>query len=255
MPTSPEDRLASRRPPAETHLAFARRALGDLLVELDQRNESRLPAEDKLSAELGLSRQTVRSALQAMQFEGKIVRVHGSGTFLNRHALSIEANLAEDLPFLEVIRQLGRSPSLEVIRMETSELDGRAARRLDVAEDEEAVTIDRLFSADEEPAVLSRDFIPLARLRARTDDWTPEGSTFAFLERWANTSIRYSVATIRAVSPPSTVSSALELPPGAPSLLLDHLHLDDRDQPVAVTHAYVRDDRIPFSVVRTGQGR
>lgn len=224
-------------------------------MELDQRDESRLPAEDRLSTELGISRQTVRSALQAMQFEGKIVRVHGSGTFINRHALSIEANLAEDLPFLDVIRHLGRTPTLEVVGLATASLDVRTATRLEAAEDDEVVTIDRLFRADAEPAVLSRDVVPLARLRAGIDDLTPEGSTFAFLERWAATSIRYSVAAIRAVSPPPSVTRALALPPGGPSLLLDHLHLDDHDRPVAVTHAYVRDDRIPFSVVRTGQGR
>ena len=60
--------------------------LGRLVAELADRGVTRLPPEDQLSTQLHVSRPTVRSALLALQKEGKIQRVHGRGTFINVYA-------------------------------------------------------------------------------------------------------------------------------------------------------------------------
>ena len=43
--------------------------------------DSRLPTEHELAAQLGVSRPTVRQALDLLAREGMVVRVKGSGTF------------------------------------------------------------------------------------------------------------------------------------------------------------------------------
>ena len=50
----------------------------------------KLPSENELSAEYGVSRQTVRKALQILQNEGYIYAEHGRGTFCSemlRHTM------------------------------------------------------------------------------------------------------------------------------------------------------------------------
>jgi GntR family transcriptional regulator len=241
-----------RRASHETHYEQAKQALEDLAVELAKLGKTRLPAEDRLADEIGFSRPTVRSALLAMQMEGKVLRLHGVGTFINRHVFDIKANVAEDLPFLEVIERLGYEASLDIVRLADEPIPASIARRCGVPDERHGIVIDRLFRASGKPAVLSRDYVPSSFLVAPVAELTAERSTFCFLRRWSGRPIRYSVAEIRALAAPEHVATPLELAAGDAVLLLDHLHIDENDEVVGITQAYVNDDIVGFSVVRSG---
>ena len=246
--------IARPRPQHATHYEQAKRDLEALARSLADSGERKLPAEDRLAAEIGFSRPTVRSALLALQMEGKVLRLHGVGTFINHHALDIQANLAEDLPFLEVIERVGYEARLDIVRLAEEALPAPIIDRLGDLESDRGIVIDRLFRASGVPAVLSRDYVPVQHLATPASDLTAERSTFAFFRRWAGHTIRYSVAQIRALAAPDHVADALELPPGEPVLMLDHHHIDPEDRAIGATEAYVRDDIIGFAVVRTGSG-
>jgi len=265
--------------PRETHYQQALEGLQRLLTQLAERGETRLPPEDQLAATLGFSRPTVRSALLALQTQGKVHRVHGLGTFINRHTLRMGANLAEDRPFLDVIAGLDHAATVEILRIAVEPLDpsviarlasdpatgpdgtapsGRNGRAGTAARPGErsGVVIERLFRASGVPAVLSRDLLPTDRMRVAPRAIDPERldagrSTFAFLLASAGVQVRYSVARIRAVGASEHVAAALDVALGTPVLLLDHLHIDGEDRPVAVTEAYIDQDVVPFSQVRT----
>ena len=51
----------------------------------------KLPSENELSAEYGVSRQTVRKALQILQNEGYIYAEHGRGTFCSENVTAHDA--------------------------------------------------------------------------------------------------------------------------------------------------------------------
>lgn len=244
--------VSRRRPTYETHYEQAKRDLEALALRLAAGGRSRLPPEDQLADEIGFSRPTVRSALLALQMEGKVLRRHGVGTFINHHALGIRANLAEDLPFLEVIERLGFESSLEIVRLAEEPFTDRVQERIGSSGASTGVVIDRLFRASARPAVLSRDYVPTAILTAPMADLTAEHSTFAFIRRWTQRVVRYSVTSIRSLAVDDHVARALGLAPGTPVLMLDHQHIDDHESVVGVTEAFVNDDLIPFSVVRSG---
>lgn len=242
-----------RRPAYDTHYEQAKQDLEALAAKLAAQGESRLPAEDRLADEIGFSRPTVRSALLAMQMEGKVLRLHGVGTFINRHALAIRANLAEDLPFMQVLENLGYEPELDILRLAQERLPDDVLERCGDPASPDGVIVDRVFRASGRPAVLSRDHVPLERLLVPARELSAERSTFAFMRRWSGRTIRYSVAAIRAIAAPPEVATALELDEGAPVLLLDHQHIDQDDQALCVTRSYLRDGLIDFSMVRTGK--
>lgn len=247
---TPATILTSPAPYARVKQAVVERALALIGNGVD-----RLPAEEELSKQLGVSRATLRSALLALQLEGKISRLHGVGTLINRHALGIGANLAEDLPFLEVIERSGATPAIEIARMEPAPLPQAVAQRLGLAAGEPAMVIERLFRASGHPVVLSRDHVPEQLVRAGGDPGEAGSSVFAFLRDRTGRSVRYSVAHIGAVAASDAVGRLLEVDTGAPLLVLDHLHIDERDHPVAVTEAFVRSDRLGFAVVRAARER
>ncbi len=246
-----EDDGRAGRPNHRSHFERAKLALEELALRRAAEGSSRLPAEDRLAEETGFSRPTVRSALLALQKEGKVLRQHGVGTFINRHALGIRANLAEDQPFLSVIEQLGYEPTLDIVGLAETPLPDDISARCGLPEGADTIAIDRLFSASDTPAVVSRDYVPTHHLGVPVTEVSAERSTFAFIRRWTPYEVRYSVATLYATDARDDVATMLGVEPGTAVLTMEHRHIDERDEVVGVTVAHVRNDLIRFSIVRT----
>lgn len=229
----------------------AKSRLQHLVAGLAARGEGRLPSEDQLSAELGVSRATLRSALLSLQMEGKVQRVHGRGTFINRHAVRIAANLAEDRPFVDLLRDVGHDPTVASTVQPVTDLAGALCALLGWDGPRPVVPVERVFRVAGAPAVYLVDHVPVDLLVTDVDGLTGEDSSFAFLARHTGYEVRYSVADIVPVTADETVAACLEVDLGHPLLLLLHTHLDVDDRPLAVTQAFVNDRYLKFSVVRT----
>src|SRR3954465_9300425 len=67
----------------------------------------RLPPEQELSGQLGISRGTLRTALGRLEKTGEIVRRQGSGTYVG-HARSVAGRLDEGLEKLVSYSELAR---------------------------------------------------------------------------------------------------------------------------------------------------
>lgn len=228
--------------------------LNRFAAALAAEGERRLPPEDQLSSRLGVSRATIRSALQSLEKEGKIARRHGSGTFINSHTLGLKANLTEDRSFVELLGNLGYTPTIRPLRIYPTGLPEDIASRLTVPAGEDAYVVERVYEASGEPAIMAIDYVPQRLfLSDAPAELRSEQSTFAFLRRYTGRDTRYSVAGIVPVLPDEVVCAALNVPPSQPLLLLDHTHIDTDDEPIGVTRAYVNDRYLRFSVTRTLQ--
>lgn len=232
---------------------LAKQHLRQLISALAARNERRLPAEEELSKQLGVSRSTLRTALLSLQKEGVLQRVHGVGTFVNQNTLGIKANITHDRPFIELLAQNGYEPSVRSLSIRTERLAQPRLGRLQLDTNEEQVClIERLFEASGQPAVIAFDYVPLRYLTAPLERVQGESSIFTFARQWCGRKIIYSVADIIPTLPEPRVEEVLRIPPTEPLLLLDHIHVAEGDQPVALTRAFVHSHYLRFSVVRTG---
>lgn len=229
----------------------AKGRLQHLVAALAAQGDSRLPSEDQLSADLGVSRATLRSALLSLQKEGKVQRLHGRGTFINRHAMRIDANLAEDRPFIDLLRDVGHDPTVTSAVRPVAPLPAPLCGLLGWDAPRPVCQVQRVFRVEGAPAVFLVDHVPTDLVVTAAGELTGEESSFAFLRRHTGSEVRYSVADIVPVTADDDVARCLEVAPGHPLLLLLHTHLDDDDRPLAVTQAFVNDRYLKFSVVRT----
>ena len=229
----------------------AKEALRDAIVRLGRSGRLRLPSEAELTSELGVSRATIRSVLQSLQKEGYIRRLHGQGTFINRHTIGIGPNLSEARPFVDLIAEAGMQPAARTIDQRVVVLHAELAVSLELSPGDEALRIERVFMADERPAVHSVDYVPVQLLGGEPEQRSPRQSTFEFVEVNVGLPVCYSVAEVRAALPPESVAKALETAPGQPMLCLRHTHVRSDELPVAVTVVHVNDAILRFSVVRT----
>lgn len=140
----------------------AEEALHTWLLSGHHRLGDRLPPEQDLAAMLGVSRGTLRTALQRLEAAGEIVRRQGSGTFVGH--IPRNTVLDEGLERLESYSSLARGRGVKLtvaeLRIEAVPLDARAAETLDVEVGTIATAITRLLLADGVPAALMEDTIP-----------------------------------------------------------------------------------------------
>lgn len=229
---------------------YVRSELRDLVEQHAASGVSRLEPEDELATRFGVSRATVRSALSSLQKEGVVQRVHGQGTFINRHALGIRANIARDWPFVDLIEQLGHVPRARVESLTVAPLPAELTEPLALESGEDACVVVRVFEASGDPAVLCVDYVPGRHLTTDVADLCGEESVFDFLRRHTGRVVRYSVAEIVPTVATPDIAEGLRVESGEPLLLLCHTHVDTSDRPLAFTRAYVNDRHIRFAVVR-----
>ncbi|MGW4486614.1 GntR family transcriptional regulator [Amycolatopsis sp. NPDC004368] len=225
--------------------------LREVIKRLGEAGRLRLPSEAELSAALGVSRATLRSALQSLQKEGRIRRLHGHGTFINRHALGLGANLAEAGAFMDLLAEAGHPASVRTADRRVVRLEAETAASLEIPAGEQALRIERVFAAAGAPAVHSVDHFPVRLLGDDPLALEPLQSTFEFVERHIGSPVCYSVAEVRPVLPPPEVAAALNIPVTRPLLRLRHTHIHADERPVAVTIVHVNDEYLRFSVIRT----
>jgi GntR family transcriptional regulator len=243
--------ISPGRPLRRDSYHHAKFELDRIIGELAARQQGRLPSEAELADRLEVSRATVRSALLSLQKEGKIQRLHGRGTFINRHAFAVAANLGLDRPFLTLLEELGHEVAVHHRGSRTEALEPEVLDALDLAEPGNACLIERLFTASGRPAVLTIDVIPSGYLLGGAESVDGAASIFDFVGRNTGRQVRYSVADIIPVVATRQTAEALQVRPGTPLVLLRHVHIDQDDRPIAFTRAFINDEILRFSVVRT----
>jgi GntR family transcriptional regulator len=163
---------AAEAPERRSLVDVAEQALRDWLVPGRHRPGDRLPPEHDLAAMLGVSRGTLRMALERLQDAGEIVRRQGSGTFVGRVA-ELPA-FSEGLEVLESYASLAarRRVALGVrdLTIEERPLEEEFAAGLGLDAGTPTTTVLRTLLADGVPAARMRDIVhPDVPLPAREE--------------------------------------------------------------------------------------
>jgi GntR family transcriptional regulator len=139
----------------------AERALRNWLAPGRYRQGDRLPPEHEVAAMLGVSRGTLRSALQRLEESGEIVRRQGSGTFVGRMAVptAFGERLERLEPYSSVAHRRGLQLSSEDVKIEHRAVGGEAGEALGLAPDAPALTVSRTLVAGGAPVAVMFDVV------------------------------------------------------------------------------------------------
>jgi GntR family transcriptional regulator len=187
----------------------------------------RLPPERELAAEHGVSRMTVRQALQTLESRGLLRRAIGrsGGSFVAQPKL--ERDLGTFSGLSEQLRRQGVEAGARVV----------SARAVDGE-----LEIVRVRLADGEPFALERSRFPAARFDGLLElDLT--GSLYALLaERFDAAPVR-AVERIEPVLADADEADALGVEPGTPLMLVDRIAHDADGLVVETARDVFRGDR------------
>lgn len=120
---------------------------------------SRLENEISLSERLGLSRPTVRRAIQELVDKGLLVRRRGIGTQVVHGSVARQIELTSLYDDLE---RSGRVPSTRVLDLTPVRATTAVATQLGVEPETEVLRLRRLRLADEVPIAVLENYLPMA---------------------------------------------------------------------------------------------
>jgi GntR family transcriptional regulator len=121
----------------------------DLVLDLVDQLEvgQAIPSERQLSSELGVSRLTVRAALEDLVREGYLVRRRGAGTFVSEPKITQELTMTS---FTDDMRERGMRPASRTLELRIAPAGARLGRLLRVSPSEPVMIARRLRLADGE---------------------------------------------------------------------------------------------------------
>ena len=139
----------------------AEEALRAWLVPGRHRSGDRLPPEHDLAAMLGISRGTLRTALERMEATGEIVRRQGSGTFVGEMArpAALDEGLERLEPYSSIAKGRGRRLTVSELRIGEAAASAEVAAALGVEPGTAVTEIHRVLFADGEPAAHMVDLL------------------------------------------------------------------------------------------------
>ncbi len=217
---------------------------------------ARLPNEEELSESLGVSRTTLREALQGLAEEGLILRRHGHGTFVNQRPLQLKNSLDLNFGVTDLIRATGHTPGTRDVVVHTQPARQYVASRLGIAPEDEVLSIERVRLADSRPVIFSIDILPMALLETLTYEVTElyTGSLYQFLAQRAGLTIHHGIAQIQPLVAEAWLARKLDLSPGALLLYLEQVDYTPDQKPVLFSQEYHVPNAFEFTIYRRGPG-
>ena len=199
-----------------------------------------IPSERQLSSDLGVSRLTVRAALDDLVREGLLVRRHGSGTFVSEPKIAQELTMTS---FTEDMQRRGMVPASRTLDLRIAPAGAHLGRLLHVSPSEPVVIIDRLRFAD-------RETMAIETLHVR-ESLVP-GLSAADLERQSFYELlleRYGIdvvggmQTIEPTVTNETESDALGVPLHSPAFVFERTTRSSSGEIVEYVRSIYRGDR------------
>ncbi|GGP38726.1 GntR family transcriptional regulator [Streptomyces abikoensis] len=202
---------------------------------------SLLGNEIELAGRLGLSRPTVRQAIQSLVDKGLLVRRRGVGTQVVHSQVKRPLELSSLYDDLE---EAGQKPATRVLRRVVEPATARVAAALGVAEGADVLLVERLRLAHGEPMAALRNHLPVGLLDL--DDEALERTGLYRLMRMAGITLHSARQTIGARAASPAEGELLAEPEGAPLLTMERTTFDDTGRAVEFASHLYRASRYAF---------
>ncbi|MGW2478013.1 GntR family transcriptional regulator [Streptomyces sp. NPDC001665] len=221
----------------------------ELLALIDEGLEPHtpLPSERELMQQYGVSRMTVRRALERLAQENRVYRVQGAGTFVADPSTITKSIYLTS--FSEDIRSRRMKPASQLLLLERAEADVACARDLFLAPGSPVVHLERLRLADGEPMCLENVWLPETLVPGLVEQGDPQ-SLYSWLERAGATPDRAD-QTIKATVLGSREAELLSVPAQFPALQVERITRDIRGRAVERAVSLYRADRYDYRLTIT----
>jgi len=233
----------------DNHLPYYSQ-LKRIIIDFIEREEltanEKLPPEKDLGRHFGVSRITVRKALDELEKEGYINKVQGKGTFVSHEV--IKQDLLKFYSFTEEMKKEGKEPSSRVLDFKVGHVDSKITSKLRSGQGEKVLIITRLRLADSKPMMLETSYLPHNMFPNITREEVNNNPLYDILRKKYNVTFSRAEEVFTSTSLTKRESEILNSTKGRPAILLERItHSDNRI--IEYTKSVVRGDKFKFRVV------
>jgi GntR family transcriptional regulator len=181
-----------------------------------------IPTEGELGESYGLSRITVRRAVQTLVDQGVLIRRQGKGTFVARRVPRIEYAIDQFGPFVDAFTQASETVSISVLQFRWIHEAIPSVFR----EREAALAYTRLYETQGKAHALLEIYLPhgLGRRVARED--TETMGSYQILQEKLGVHPVHAEFLISSELPDQALAQTLSISPSTPVLVLERVSYD-----------------------------
>jgi GntR family transcriptional regulator len=213
----------------------------DLIEELDVGEA--IPSERQLSADLGISRLTVRAALDDLAREGYLVRRRGAGTFVSEPKIAQELTMTS---FTDDMRRRGMRPASRTLEVRISPAGARLGRLLHVSPSEPVFVARRLRLADGDSMAIETLHVRESHVPGLSARDLEERSFYEILKDRYGIEIVGGTQTIEPTVTDEEESAALGVPLHSPAFRFERITQSETGEIVEFVESIYRGDRYRF---------
>ena len=205
----------------------------------------KLPTEGEISTLFGVSRITVRRALDDLAQSGRIFRQQGKGSFVSFNRADMQLNRL--IGFSEEMRRLGMEPSTKLIDYSVQTPAEETAKALGIGAGQKVCVFERLRFADNKPMALERVHMPF-HLFSGIDREDMTGSLYKLLSERYQCKAESAKQSIYASAVNKYMAGLLEISQGTPVLQISRTTYDQNGNPFEYVLSAYRGDKYVFNV-------
>jgi len=238
-----------------TSLAYrAREAILHSILER-RFEDSRLPPENELADMLGVSRTTVRSALQSLEQHGVLTRSPRRGTQVHGRLSPSMVALQRLIGFTRLLEEQGYTVETVTTPNLTPDVPDEVASALGTSSGVPVYAISRLFFASGRPAIWVINYIASDLFAQTPSDAQLAQSPFDMRELLVGGPVDHAVVELVPSQANDEVVKQLELKPAEAYLLVKETHYSVTGVVLGFSLIHVNDHFVRFRLYRGGDGR
>lgn len=221
------------------------RNLRDLIISGKLTPGEMIPSEWELVELYGVSRLTIRRAVDELVRQNWLERKHGVGTFVRQP--SAASIVASKLSFTEQMRSIGRQPSSRLVSKRTIPATAKMARLLQISPDAPLIELTRLRLADDEPILLETSCLSLERFpNLLNHSWAENESLYKILSEEHGVNVIGLDHTLKPVLLTETEAHYLQTKAGTPAILSEIVAFTKDNTPVEYVWSVSNGDKSEF---------
>ncbi len=208
----------------------------------------RIPSERELSEQFGISRMTMRKAIEKLIDKGLLERHSTAGTYIPMPVVRrpITGKMFSH-GITEIVRQCGGTPGSRLLFFEQHEAEPRVAEHLGIRTGERVIAIRRVRTVNDLPFCVETTVLAAARVPGlAADDFFGEQSLYALLAQRYGIAMGGGRGTLSVSSVTAQEAQLLGLRPDSPALIFRSVANDENDQPVEYLTSVNHPQRVVF---------
>ncbi|MFF9408037.1 GntR family transcriptional regulator [Streptomyces anandii] len=209
------------------------------LIE-ERRPGDAIPSERTLCAQLGVSRPTLRAAVDQLVVAGLLVREHGRGMFVAGEKITQELSPSRESFSLPQAAGVWTS---RLLAFRTVQAGARVGRRLRISPAAGIRYIARVRLVDGSPMAIEYLHVPVDLVPDLTEDELERGDLYEHLRERHGVQVSEAQQSIEPTVVTRSEGELLGVPELSPALLFERLTSDTHDRPVEYVHSVYRGDR------------